>query len=227
MMYFVTVGNKREIDVIKELKPNNLLISYFFFKTKGVKPLLDYIGYHPNIILDSGAYSAWTRGKNIALPDYIDFVIKNKHLVNHYISLDMIDDHMGDEFSKRYYDMMLLYGLEPIPVYHEQDDITYLDYYVECEPPFIALGGTANNRSKIQVREWVKSTQERYPKQAFHLLGSSSKQITDHVQLRSFDSTTWIMQSFNGKPKHIVGTSSAKTQERMFYNMSKLMEEYA
>lgn len=219
MIYFVTAGRKDEIHVIKELKPDRLLVSYAAFKNKPIKDFKESLGYNPKIIVDSGAYTAWTTGKNIALMDYIAYAKRNESDAEHFIALDVIDDYLGDEFSKRYYDMMLLAGLNPIPVYHRSDELSYLKYYVDCEPPFIALGGTAKDSNKKSVRDWVQGLNNLYPNQPFHLLGSSSKQITEHVDLRSYDSSTWIMMALNGFPKSIPGKSVEAKRERMTYHM--------
>lgn len=224
MIYFVTAGRADEVAVIQNLKPPNILVSYAAFKNKPLKDFKKLLGYEPNILLDSGAYTAWTTGKNIALMDYIDYVKKNEQDITHYIALDVIDDRLGDEFSKRYYDMMLLAGLEPVPVYHKNDDLAYLHYYVACEPPFIALGGTAKDKNKVAVRDWVLELQNLYPNQPFHLLGSSSKQITDHTLLRSYDSSTWIMMALNGFPKEIPGKTIEAKRERMAYHMREGMK---
>jgi hypothetical protein len=219
LIYFVTAGRADEVAVIQNLQPPRLLVSYAAFKNKPIKEFKELLGYNPDILLDSGAYTAWTTGKNIALMDYIDYVKKNESEIEHHIALDVIDDMLGDEFSKRYYDMMLIAGLEPVPVYHRGDDLSYLEYYVDCEPPFIALGGTAKDSNKKAVRDWVLELNRLYPEQEFHLLGSSSKQITDYTSLRSYDSSTWIMMALNGFPKEIPGKNIEAKRERMTYHM--------
>lgn len=225
MIYFVTTGRADEVHVIQKLQPTHLLVSYFHTKNKPIKLLIDSLGYTPKLLLDSGAWSAYNTGKNISLIDYMNYIEENIQYIEHYVALDVIDPNLGDEFSKRYYEMMLLRNLDPIPVFHYGEDLSYLQYYVDQEPPFIALGGTAMNRSKTEVREWVSSLNQLYPDQPFHLLGSSSKQITEYTDLRSYDSSTWIMMASNGFPAHIPGKSIESKRERMKYHMSQLMKE--
>ena len=45
-----------------------------------------------DILLDSGAFSAWNRGERIDLSAYIDFVKANKGLNFRYINLDVIPE---------------------------------------------------------------------------------------------------------------------------------------
>lgn len=226
MIYFVTAGRADEIRTIRDLQPSHLLVSYYHFKNKTLDHLINAIGYTPKILLDSGAWSAYNTGNNISLIDYMNYIEQNKPHIENYIALDVLHPTLGDEFSKRYYEMMLLANLDPIPVFHEGEDLSYLQYYVEQEPPFIALGGTAMNRSKPYVRKWVQSLNELYPNQPFHLLGSSSRQIINHTSLRSHDSSTWIMMASNGFPQSIPGKSIEAKRERMKYHMKQQMEEY-
>lgn len=221
-IYFVTVCNKRELEIIKQVKPERILISYFYSK-KGLQRIVDKLGYQPEILLDSGAFSAWNTGKPIELQTYIDYVKNNIYLVERFIALDVIGDA---EKSKENYIEMLNQGLSPVPVFHEGDDIEYLDYYVQHGCELIALGGTSHRGSKKFVREWIQYIQKLYPKQKFHLLGSSSRKITAYTNLYSFDSSTWIMESINGFPSHIKGKTAKDTQRRMVYNMKKKIREY-
>jgi hypothetical protein len=60
-VYFVATDKTSvENEVIKDIKPERLLCSYFYFRTKSFKGYIEKIGYKPLILLDSGAYSAWT-----------------------------------------------------------------------------------------------------------------------------------------------------------------------
>jgi hypothetical protein len=224
-LYFVVTGCTEEIEVIRRLKPPKLLASYFYFRTKGIDSLVEKIGYQPEILLDSGAYSAWNTGKNISPIDYMRFIDENEQYLNggRYIALDVVNEPMLTRF---YYEIMRFKGYTPVPVYHYGDDLSYLDYYVEKGERLIALGGSAKMRSKPTVAAWCADIIGKYPAIDFHLLGSSSRQITDHCNLTSCDSSTWIIQAFNGKPRHITGKTRESKIERATYNMRQLMGDY-
>lgn len=223
-LYFVaTDSSSVEAEVIRETRPDRLLLSYHYFRNKGIGSFIDKIGYKPEILLDSGAFSAYTKGRNISPIDYMKFIDDNTDYINGYFALDVIGD---DELSKRYYDIMRIKGYRPIPVYHIGDDEKYLEYYVNDGNTYIALGGTAKMRSKPDVAKWCASVIEKYPQINFHLLGSSSKQITDHCRLYSFDSSTWIMMALNGYPKTIKGTTRDSKIKRAEWQMQNLMEVY-
>lgn len=223
-LYFVvTDKGSEEVEVIRRLKPPKLLASYFYFRTKGIGSLIEKLGYTPEILLDSGAFSAWSTGKNISPIDYMRFIDENAQYIGKYIALDVVGDA---DLTQMYYEIMRLKGYEPIPVFHYGDDFKYLDYYVERSETTIALGGSAKMRSKPTVAAWCSDVIGRYPGVNFHLLGSSSRQITDHCDLASCDSSTWIIKAFNGKPQHIPGKTRSSKIARAEYNMRELMRQY-
>ena len=49
----------------------------------------------PAILLDCGAYSAFTQGTSIDLDQYIAYVKHNQHLVDCYLNLDVISGSDG------------------------------------------------------------------------------------------------------------------------------------
>jgi hypothetical protein len=223
-LYFVvTDKTSEEVEVIRQLRPPQLLASYFYFRVKGIGKLIEKIGYTPEILLDSGAFSAWNTGKNISIIDYMAFIDANKKYIGKYIALDVVGDA---DLTRWYYEIMRFKGYEPIPVFHYGDDFEYLDYYLEKGERTIALGGSAKMRSKPTVAAWCSDVIGRHPEINFHLLGSSSRQITDHCDLSSCDSSTWIIGAFNGRPKHIPGKTRASKVARAEWNMRKLMDEY-
>jgi queuine/archaeosine tRNA-ribosyltransferase len=216
-IYFVTVGKKDEKNVIKELQPQNILLSYFYFnKREKIERFINDIGYKPNILLDSGAFSALNLGKHIALTAYIKFIKDNTDLINEYIQLDVVEN---PKITKAYLQIMQDEGLAPIPVFTYGTEDSYLQELIDRGATRIALGGTVPISSKSKVAEWAKYFCWLYPNIKFHLLGSSSLKILNHCDIDSVDSSTWIMQAMNGQPPHL--NSKAK---RMAYNMTKLLE---
>lgn len=221
-VYFVCTNDNAEKEVIKEIKPDKLLLSYFYFKNKNLKDFVEDIGYQPEIILDSGAYSAWTKGKNISPIDYMNYITNNKEYINKYITLDVIGE---PDLTVKYYEIMKLKNFNPVPVFHYGDHEDYLKLYLKEGCDFIALGNTVPIKDKNVVAEWVNYLIEKYPNVHFHLLGSSSKKITQNTDLYSVDSSTWIMMALNGYPKEIKGRTREAKIERAKWQMLKIMEE--
>ena len=221
-VYFVCSNDSCEKEVIKELKPERLLLSYFYFKNKRLQDFIEELGYQPKIMLDSGAYSAWSKGKNISIIDYMNYLDLNRDYIYKYITLDVIGDA---DVSYMYYAIMKHKEFDPIPVYHYGDDEKYLRKYIREGSFHIALGNTVPIKDKKKVAEWVNYLTDTYPDIKFHLLGSSSKKITQHTNLDSCDSSSWIMMAFNGFPKEIKGKSREAKIERAKWQMRTIMEE--
>lgn len=225
-LYFV--GNKRdeEITVIRETKPERLLLSFFYFKNVPLDQFIAAIGYMPEIILDSGAYSAWTQGKDVALTAYIRYILMNRRYVKHIISLDVIGD---PTIGFIYWKALKAKGIDAVPVYHIQDDVKWLDKYVTEGAPYIGLGGAAQIRDKAQVKQWAKECLDRHPDRRFHLLGASSLKClelgAEYGDRITFDSATWILKAANGKPKNITHPDRKQAKIlRAMHNIRKQME---
>jgi hypothetical protein len=221
-VHFVCTNDSAEKEVIKEIKPDKLLLSYFYFKNKKLESFIEELGYKPEILLDSGAYSAWSKGKNISPIDYMNYITLNGKYIDNYIMLDVIGDA---ELSIKYYEIMKLKNYSPIPVFHYGDHEDFLKLYINEGCKYIALGNTVPIKNKTIVAEWVNQLCGKYPNIKFHLLGSSSKKVTQNTDLYSVDSSTWIMMALNGYPKEIKGRTREAKIERAKWQMLKIMEE--
>lgn len=221
-VFFVTAGLREEIEAIKKVKPPALLCSYWYFRNTTIREFFNQLGYTPEILLDSGAYSAFTKGKSVSLIDYMAYIKSNKNEITQYISLDVI----GDPYiTKAYYLIMLGKGFSPIPVYHYGDDIETLRFYAEQGSKSVALGNTVPIRDKGKVALWCASLKKQFPSVRFHLLGSSSMKVIQSGVVDSCDSSAWYMQAVNGKPRTIAGRSKEAKIERAMYNMTEIMRE--
>ena len=87
-MYFTSVSDSKHLDFLLENNCCNILIS-FLEKTK-IKKLIDLHNPDINIFIDSGAFSAFTRGISIDIDEYIEFINSVHDNVELYASLDVI-----------------------------------------------------------------------------------------------------------------------------------------
>ena len=222
-VYFVTTGLAEEVQVLKKVRPPRLLCSYWYFKNR---PLADFcrdLGYHPEILLDSGAYSAFTKGKSISLMDYAGYIERNAQELSGYVSLDVIRD---DFVTRSYYNILRGKGFAPIPVYHYGESTDTLRFYAEHGETTIALGNTVPIRDKARVAEWCQNLHDQFPSLRFHLLGSSSSRVLQCGALESCDSSAWYMLAVNGKPKAIPGRNRDAKIARAEANLRRIMEEF-
>ena len=222
-VYFVTSGLREEMEVIRKVRPPRLLCSYWYFKNRSLCEFCNAIGYRPEIMLDSGAYSAFTKGRSVSLFDYMKYIEGNVDYISRYIALDVI----GDDFAtKAYYEIMRHKGFDPIPVFHCGDDLSLMQHYVASGARVVALGNTVRIPDKDEVARWCKEIRERFPDIDLHLLGSSSHKIMDCGAVTSCDSSAWYVRAVNGHPKSITGNTRTSKLARAEANMIQIMEVF-
>lgn len=221
VIYFVTTTNREELEVIRELRPPNILISYWYFKNTPLSNFCSRIGYKPNILLDSGAYSAFTKNKTVNVIDYMRYIDDNKDYLTEYIALDVIGNA---KLSVALYNLMKTMGYNPIPVYHYGEHPSVLYTYINLGETKIALGGTVPVRNKSIVATWCNEVCSSFQDVRFHLLGSTSKEALESSNVSSCDSSSWYMLAVNGFPKDIPGKSREAKLERAKYQMRRLLE---
>jgi hypothetical protein len=90
-----------------------------------------------NLFLDSGAFSAFTKGATIDIQEYIAFIKENLDVIETYANLDVIGDPAGTLNNQK---IMEASGLKPLPCFHYGEDIDYLEYYLS-KYDYLALGG--------------------------------------------------------------------------------------
>lgn len=222
-VYFVTSGLCEEIQVIKSVRPQRLLCSYWYFKNKPLARFCEELGYRPEILLDSGAYSAFTKGKHVNVLDYIDYIRANRDYISRYITLDVIGN---PQMTLLLWDLMNAAGLFPVPVIHYGDDLDLLQYYLAEDVNLVALGGTVPIRDKKLVAEWCSKVKRQCQGVNLHLLGSSSRKIMECGAVESCDSSTWYLMAVNGKPARLPGKGRSSKIARAEANMIRIMEAF-
>lgn len=135
-LYFAGYSTDTEISECTDTK--NLLESYLYFKKK------DYQAWHKergllgkDLFLDSGAFSAFTKGEVIDIDDYINFIKRNEKWITTYAGLDVIGDSKGTRENVEYMESK---GLHPLPTFHHGSDYAELERMVK-KYDYIALGG--------------------------------------------------------------------------------------
>ena len=105
----------------------------------------------PRLMLDSGAFSVWTKGETIDIDDYIRFCLDNPG-VSYYIVLDVIaggnrrdsDIESAEQATWDNYQYMLRQGLpmeKVMPVVHRGLGHTkWLEKYIDFGSPYIGFG---------------------------------------------------------------------------------------
>jgi len=153
-----------------------------------------------DIFLDSGAYSAHTKGITIDIQEYIKFIKENKEHLTVYANLDVIGDADATLANQK---IMEEAGLHPMPTFHAGEDIKHLESYLDQKYDYIALGGMVGATSNkllpfLDSCFKVICDKKGMPRTKIHGFGMTSFRLLRRYPWYSVDSTSWIMTSRMG-----------------------------
>ena len=178
------------------------LESYLYFRDKkeSISSILNKWEVK-DLMLDSGAFSAFTRGVDIDIEEYGRAILESEDSITKYANLDVI----GDE-EETYKNWLILkeMGCNPMPVIHYGADKKWFDIYLrEHKVDYIALGGLvpyAKRRTKL--KNWLDYSfsliQKYYPVKV-HLFGITTNWVLKRYPIYSCDSTSWLHASITGQ----------------------------
>lgn len=157
-----------------------------------------------DIFLDSGAFSAFTKGVEIDIYKYIDFIKANMDRIHIYANLDVIGtDKKSAKLTYKNQGIMEEAGLNPIPVFHLHEPFKYLKLYVE-KYDYIALGIAGRTQHKILI-PWMDQCftdyicdAKKFPKVKVHGFAVTSLKLMLRYPWYSVDSISWVMTSRMG-----------------------------
>ena len=164
-----------------------------------------------SLFLDSGAFSAWSKGASIDLGEYITFCKKYEPVLSVIAVLDVIPGEKGKPTTSEQraaaaqrswdnYQTMLAAGLPKdklLPCFHCGEDWEWLEKYKEATD-YIALGGTVKVTNRVEWFEqaWaVLTDRSGMPTHKIHGFGMTSFDLMRRYPWYSVDSTTWVMMS--------------------------------
>lgn len=167
------------------------------------------------VIIDSGAFTAWNIGKPVKREDLLVYYKKLQQYRDdlHFINLDVIPGSKGHKptFSQaeaacaegwENYLWFKKNGVEVLPVFHEDDEWDYLHMMME-HTNYIAIS-PANDSSKQRRMVWLdrvyKILRADYKT---HGLAATSKELLQRYPFYSVDSINW-------KSAHMFGRSSSR-----------------
>jgi hypothetical protein len=158
-----------------------------------MKPKLD-------LLLDSGAFSARSRGVPVDLDEYCDYLLANQQWIGAYFNLDEINPDDPEDAARASfanYQHMLKRGLKPIPVFHAKEDISWLYRMLDAGAEYIGLAalslGSHKYRTEWYANVWDKLTDSQgLPLIKAHALGEGRYDALSAFPWYSADSTSWL-----------------------------------
>ena len=150
-----------------------------------------------NFFLDSGAFSAHSQEKPIAVEDYCDYIKEHEASIGIYPVLDVIGNAKETWENQRYMESV---GLHPMPVFHVEDNIKYLHECLEYD--YFCLGGMAGGVSAHARKHFLNKcfdhicdTPDRFPKCKVHGFGLASPSLMTAYPFYSIDTSSWVAYS--------------------------------
>lgn len=143
------------------------------------------------VLIDSGAFTAWRSGKPIELGRYVDWLSTEAPAASGAFVLDVIGDAEASARNHaRMRELLPPWRDRLVPVWHEGDPLEHLDEYV-ARASIVGLGRIEGRRSELKTLDFYDLAFNRHPNARFHALGNASPSTLEPYPFTSFDSTTW------------------------------------
>ena len=166
-----------------------------------------------DILLDSGAFSTFNRGKPIDLNAYIGYVKANTSLIYRCVSLDVIPGNFGNRewrpkkieaaaASDANQQKMKEAGLKPMAVFHQDEHIDWLKKYLEDGDDYICFSAFQRSGRREKLT-WLDRCFNLYCSRArplvrIHGLGETSTLICHQFPFTTVDSRRWFLAAAYG-----------------------------
>jgi len=220
-LIFAAYAFSRQYELLTILK--HMLESYLAIKDNITRFQKDLDLLHEvdgSMLLDSGAFSAWTKGKTVDIDGFAKFclTLQDHPAVQGIANLDVIPGAYGkipdsDEVERsakkgwENYQYLLSRGVRKdklIHIYHQGEHETWLDLLVEEGGPYIGIS-PANDRKTDQKIMWLDRIMPKlidnqgYPKKKFHGFAATALKLLQRYPWFSTDSTSWLRPGAYGK----------------------------
>lgn len=222
---------------------------------KGIRFLIEYKKEHPEhtgrIMVDSGSFTAYTKGVHIDIDDYLKFIDEIGDYVTVFVAVDDVPDPMNMDYNKakttwdNY--LYMVERIRPelrdklIPVFHYGEDFKWLRNMLEYRHPdgspikYIGLAISLEGTKKVRInwgRECMRVIHESSnPNVMTHAFGVGVKSVLDNITVTSTDATSWVKRAAYGmiavddKSIHVSEVMKAKADDRSLSQQSKALQE--
>lgn len=166
------------------------------------------------LMYDSGAFTAWSKGKEVVLDDLIrvyDAMIEKYEAYSRavwLISLDKIPGSKGKTASpseineavrisdENFAVLEKRYGERVLPVFHQNESDARL-HEVAAMAPYICVS-PRNDLHEASRRKWSAEVHAKIPGKMTHGLAATGHAMMTQVPWGSVDSATWVLLAANG-----------------------------
>lgn len=196
--------------------------------------------YKGNIFIDSGAFSVHTKGIELDVDEYIEYINSIDKDIHIFAQVDKIPGEFGKEKTKEqileapklswenylYMKDRVKSRDKLLPIFHQGEDFKWLENMLEYkheDGQHIAYIGIspANDKSAKEKEIFIHKCfniikKSSNPSVKTHAFGMTSKWILERYPFTSADSTSWLMTGANGNimtPYDIILVSDKKLSD--------------
>jgi hypothetical protein len=164
------------------------------------------------LMLDSGAFSAWLRDSQISIDEYASFIKRNKELIHSYVNMDVIPGSKGrfvrtpetvEKSARMSYENLQRIkdkGLSPIPVFHQGESFDWLGRLIDDKEDYIGISPYLRS-TPSEVHRWMDHCFEVLAKRRgkklikTHGFGVTSVNAILRYPWTTVDSTSWSISA--------------------------------
>lgn len=174
--------------VISNFSNCSRLQSFHYLKGTKISP------WHGDLLLDSGGFTARTKGVKISVEEFAEFI--NKNNISKAFNLDTND--ISETLLNQEYLIKNCPNCYIIPIYHFSDFFEKRDLINQfLNFPYIAIGGLVGIKGRDQEKKQFLDFVFNKTKNEIrvHGLGVSGKKLLNMYPFYSVDSTSWVAPS--------------------------------
>lgn len=213
-------------DVKKEL--NYCQLFAWNLERKALLEWVEYLTKHPEctckLVVDSGAYSMWSRGKEFNIDEYISFLndynvldvawwAAEADVIPGKMGVDPTDEERLQAPEKSWNNYLYMidrvkYPKKIVPIFHQGEDFFHLRRMLEYKLkdgthiPYIGISPRndvhVNEKAKWYEQVWKIIKQSSNPNVHTHNFGMTTISLMEQYPSTSSDSTSWIRSASFG-----------------------------
>jgi len=237
-LYCVGPEKSNIMAVASEELGHNMLFSYID-NAKAIDKYKEMVSSHGKLFIDSGAFSAWTKGRVIDVDAYIKWINDRSDYIDLYGQIDVIPgdrnsgklpgyDEVRDAAEKTWENYLYMRPKMNKPegllyTFHVGEPIEFLKRALEWTDengnhiPYIALGGmvgkSAATRDRFLEKCFCAIADSSNPNVKVHAFGMTDRDLLMKYPITSADSTSWIMTGATGGIMTDVGMVTVSSQQ--------------
>lgn len=254
MILYLAGAEGEKPELLKRLSNSNLLFSYVGNPSNVVSIPHEFL--NSLSLVDSGAFSAWTKDVVIDVDKYIDWINRNDKFIDLFGQLDAIPGNKDDPFSWKdvknsaektwlnylYMRTRVTYPDKLLYTFHVGEPKEFLIRALKWKDsdgihiPYIALGGLVGKSKPIR-RNFLNmcfNLIDKYNSTVkIHTFGMTDPTLLEDFPITSADSTRWIVVGIKGRIFTSVGEVMVLDNQKFdpthysqMFNTSMLMNNF-